>query len=154
MEIVSRRLGRLILGDSPVSPMQNPTGADRESAGASAGMGERQLPQPPEHGPRGFGPQVQEGVSMAERPRHRQIGCETCGQSLELYERKTKCQVCCLWIHDGCSETLCIGSKWYAEMCLTCHQKTTRKLRVVSAIERRRGHHWDQDRWSSNLTAS
>ena len=134
MERVSQRLGRLILGDTPVSPMQQATGADRESAGASAGMGERQAPQPVEHGPRGFGPQSYDGVPMAERPRHTQIGCETCGQSLEPHQRRVKCHVCCLWIHDECIETLHIGNKWNAEMCLACQQRSTRKLGVINCL--------------------
>ena len=71
MERVSQRLGRLILGDTPVSPMQFATGAERESAGASASMGQRQAPQQVEHGPRGFGPQAYDGVPVAERPRQR-----------------------------------------------------------------------------------
>ena len=111
MERVSQRLGRLILGDTPVSPMQVATGAERESAGASAGMGERPAPQPVEHGPRGFGPQAYDGVPVAERPRQKQIGCETCGQSLEPHQRRVKCHVCCLWIHDEYIETLHIGDK-------------------------------------------
>ena len=119
MERLSQsRLGRLILGDTPVSPTQAATGADQGSAGASAGMGERPVPQPVEHGPRGFGPHSHEGVPVAERPRHKQIGCETCGQSLEPHQRRVKCHMCCLWIHDECVETSHIGTKWNAEMCL------------------------------------
>ena len=150
MERVSQRLGRIILGDTPVSPMQVATGAGQESAGASAGMGERPAPQPAEHGPRGFGPQVYEGVPVAERPRHKQLGCETCCQSFEP-QRRVKCHVCCLWIHDECVETLHIGSKWNAEMCLACQQRLTRRLRVISAIELKKGHHWNQDQWYKDL---
>ena len=135
MERVSRRLGRIILGDTPVSPMQIATEAGQESAGASAGMGERPAPQPAEHGPRGFGPHVYEGVPVAERPRHKQIGCETCSQSFEPQQRRVKCHVCSLWIHDECVEILHIGSKWNAEMCLACQQRSTRKLRVISGID-------------------
>merc|ERR1712175_7080 len=113
--------------------MQQATGAERE------------------HGPRGFGPQSYDGVPVAERPRHKQIGCETCGQSLEPHHRRVKCHVCFLWIHDECIETLYIGDKWYAEMCLACQQRSTRKLRVISAIELRRGNRWDQDRWFKDL---
>ena len=69
MERVSQRLGRLILGDTPVSPMQQATDAGRESAEARAGMSERQVAQPAENRPRGFEPHVYEGVSVAERPR-------------------------------------------------------------------------------------
>ena len=131
MERVSQsRLGRLILGDTPVSPVQAATSASQESAGASAGVGERPTPQPVEHGPRGFGPQVYEGVPVAEKPRHKQIGCETCSQSFEPQQRRVKCHVCSLWIHDECIEILHIGSKWNAEMCLACQQRSTRKLRA------------------------
>ena len=144
MEIVSQRIGRLILGDSPD---QFAAGADRESTGVSAGMGERPAPQPFEDGPRGFGPHSYDGVPVAERPRHRQIGCETCGQSLEPHQRRVKCHMCCLWIHDECIETLHIGTKWQAEMCLVCQRRSTRKLRVISAIELRRGNRWNQDYW-------
>ena len=140
MQFVSGRIGRLITGDTPLSPMQNPTGAAR-------GMGEQGFPQPLEEMSRGLGPQVREGMSMADRPRVRQVGCETCGQIMEDFERKAKCQVCSFWTHDACFEKLCIGSMWYAEMCLTCHQKTTRKLRVISKIERKKGQPWNQDRW-------
>ena len=110
-------------------------------------MGERPAPQPVENGPRGFGPHAYEGVPVAERPRRKQIGCETCGQSLEPHQRRVKCHMCCLWIHDECIETLHIGTKWHADMCLACQQRSTRKLRVISAIELRRGNRWDQDIW-------
>ena len=89
MERVSQRLGRLILGDTPVSPMQVATGAEQESAGASAGMGERPAPQPFDVRSRGFGPSSHEEVPIAERPRQRQTGCETCGLSLEAKPRAT-----------------------------------------------------------------
>ena len=72
MERVSQRLGRLILGDRQ---NQFATGADRESTGVSAGMGERQAPQPFENGPRGFGPHSHDGVPVAERPRHPENAC-------------------------------------------------------------------------------
>ena len=147
MERVSKRLGRLILGDTPVSPMQQATDTGRESAKARAGMSERQAPQPAEHRPRGFEPHVYEGVPVADRPRQKQIGCETCGQSLEPHQRRIKCHVCCLWMHDVCIETLQVGDKWNAEMCLACQQRLTRKLRVVKAIELRKGNRWDPDMW-------
>ena len=147
MERVSKRLGRLILGDTPVSPMQQATDAGRESAEARTGMSERQVAQPEESRPRGFEPHVYEGVSVAERPRQKQIGCETCGQSLEPHQRRIKCHVGGLWIHDVCLETLQIGDKWNADMCLACQQRLTRKLRVIKAIELRRAVPWCADRW-------
>ena len=106
-------------------------------------MGERPAPQPAEQASSSFGPQVYEGVPVAERPRHKQIGCETCSQSFEPQQRRVKCHVCSLWIYDECVEILHIGSKWNAEMCLACQQRLTRKLRVISAIELKKGHHWD-----------
>ena len=134
MERVSQRLGRLILGDTPLSPMQQATGADRESAEASAGMGERQAPQPIEQGPRSFEPRSYDGVPVAE---------SSCVQSFDPHDRRVKCHVCCLWIHNECIETLYIGVNWYAEMCLACQQRSTRKLRVIGAIEMRRGNRWN-----------
>ena len=85
MQLVSGRIGRLITGDTPLSPMQNPTGAAR-------GMGEQGPPQPLEEMSRGSGPQVREGMSMSGRPRLRQTGCETCSQIMEDFERKA-----CIW---------------------------------------------------------
>ena len=90
---------------------------------------------------------MKESVSIAERPRQRQIGCETCGLSFEPHHRRTKCHMCSLWMHEECTEQLNIGTKWHAEMCLSCQQRATRKLRVISAIELRRGNRWDQDGW-------
>ena len=138
MEIVSKRLGRLILRDTPASPMQQATDAGQESALARTGMSETQVARPEQSRQRGFEPHVHEGVAVAERPRQKQTGCETCGLSLEPQQRRVKCHVCSLWIHDGCIETLYIGQHWNADMCLACQQRLTRKLRVVKAIEIRR----------------
>ena len=129
-EIVSKRLGRLILGDTPMEPMAQAS----KPAEASASAGAATAP-----GTVAVVPRMSEGVSVADRPRQRQIGCETCGQSLEPYEDQVQCSVCDLWIHAGCVEVLSIGYSWRAEMCLACQQKSTRKLRVVKALERRRG---------------
>merc|ERR1712082_164089 len=132
--------------------MQEATGTDQGSAQASAGMGERQAPQPIEHGPRSFEPRSYDGVPVAERPRQKQIGCETCGQSFDPHHRRVKCHVCCLWIHNECIETLYIGDNWYAEMCLACQQRSTRKLRVIKAIELRKGNRWNADKWFKYFT--
>ena len=81
--LTQSRFGRLILGDTPVSPVQAAANADQGSASASVGMGERPAPQPAERGSSSLGPQVYEGVPVAQRPRHQQISCETCNQTLE-----------------------------------------------------------------------
>ena len=54
-------------------------------------------------------------------------------------------------MHEECIEQLDIGTKWQAEMCLSCQQRSTRKLRVISAIELRRGNRWDQDERFKNF---
>ena len=152
MERISNsRLGRLILGDNPVSPVQTAADAGQGSAIVSVGVGERSVPQPAQHASRSSGPNVYEGVPVAGRPRHQQISCETCNQGLEPDQRQVKCHVCQAWMHDGCVEVLHMGSKWNADMCLTCQQTLTRQLKVISAIELKKGHHWDQDEWCKNL---
>ena len=111
------------------------------------GVGELSVPQPSERLLSMTGSPVYEGVPVAKRPRHQQISCMTCSQSLEPQQRQLRCHVCSAWIHDYCVETLHIGSKWNADMCLTCQQGMTKQLRVISAQELRKGHHWDQDKW-------
>merc|ERR1711989_34004 len=123
------------------------TGAGQGSAQASADMEEQHAPQSSAQGPAGFEPRSYGGASVAERPRQRQIGCETCGQSLEPHQPRVRCNVCSLWIHDECIETLSIGYSWRAEMCLACQQRLTRKLRVIKALELRRGNRWNADDW-------
>ena len=147
MERVSKRIGRLVLGDTPLSPIMQATGAGRGSAQASAGMEEHQALQTAAQGPIGFEPRSYGGVPVADKPRQKQIGCETCGQSFEPHHARIKCHVCCLWIHDDCVETLSIGDNWCAEMCLACQQRSTRKLRVIKALELRKGNRWDADKW-------
>ena len=153
MERISKsRLGRLILGDtSPVSSAQSAAGAGQEAAIVSVGVGERPDPQPTEYASRSSGPPVYEGVPVAGRPTFQQISCETCNQRLEQHQRQVKCHVCTSWIHEGCVEVLHIGSKWNADMCLTCVQGMTRQLRAISAIELSQGRHWNQDQWVKNL---
>ena len=132
MDRVTRSFGRM-MGDNHYN---RASGTDRESSGIGAGVGERQDPQPMNVRPRGFGaePHSHEGVSQAERPRQRQIGCETCGLSFEPFHRRTKCSGCSLWTHEECTEQLDFGTKWHAEMCLSCHQRATRMLRVVKLL--------------------
>ena len=144
---MSRRIGRLILGDTPLSPIMRATGAGQGSEQAIAVREEQPALQSSAQGPAGFEPRSYGGASVAERPRQRQIGCETCGQSLEPHQARVRCTVCSLWIHDECVETLSIGHSWRAEMCLACQQRSTRKLRVIKALELRRGNRWDADDW-------
>ena len=148
---MSKRIGRLILGDTPLSPMAQANQPEQASASASAETGGQCVPPQPTQGFVAFEPRTSEGVSVADRPRQRQVGCETCGQSLEPYEDKVRCSVCNLWIHVGCVEILSIGYSWRAEMCLACQQKSTRKRRVIKALELRRGSQWDGDQWFRDL---
>merc|ERR1711989_119506 len=43
------------------------------------------------------------------------------------------------------------GYSWRAEMCLACQQRSTRKLRVIKALELRRGNRWNGDEWFQDL---
>ena len=144
---MSGRIGRLVLGDTPLSPIMQATGAGQGSAQASAAMEEQQVSHTSAQGPAGFEPRSYGGVSVADRPRQRQIGCETCGQTFEPQDARVRCPVCSLWIHDDCVETLSIGFRWCAEMCLACQQRSTRRLRVIKALELRRGNRWNADDW-------
>ena len=150
-ERVSKRIGRLILGDTPLSPTMQATEAGQGSAKASAAMEGQQVPQQPAQGSNEFESRMVEGVSVADRPRQQQTGCETCGQSLEPHDARVRCAVCTLWTHRECVETLRIGYSWRAEMCLTCEQRASRKLRVIKAIELRRGNRWVPDDWFRDL---
>ena len=105
---MSRRIGRLILGDTPLSPIMRATGADQVSEQAIAVREEQSAPQTSAQGPVGFESRSYGGASVADRPRQRQIGCETCGLSLEPHQARVRCNVCSLWIHEECIETLSI----------------------------------------------
>ena len=134
------RLGRLILGDTPHSPMQE---VKREQAtvsakahaasSTSAGMGERPTPQPADGLLSKYPSPIYEGVPVAQRPPHQQIRCMTCNQTLEDEQQMVKCHVCSSWMHDTCVETLRIGQSWKAEMCLNCQQVITKQFKVISA---------------------
>merc|ERR1712015_171840 len=118
LQTIGGRVGRLILGDIPASPVQVAANADQGSASASVGMGERPAPQPAEGLMSMLGSPVYEGVAVAQRPPHQQIRCMTCNQTLEPEQRRLICHVCSSWMHDRCIETLNIGSNWKADMCL------------------------------------
>ena len=93
----------------------------------------------------------EEGGSHADRPRHRQISCETCCLRLEPNQNRVRCSACRLYIHDTCIERLKFGTRYQATMCLTCKQKATRLIRVANAVELSQGREWDQDVWFDNL---
>ena len=46
----------------------------------------------------------EEGGSHVDRPRHRQISCETCCLRLESNQNRMRCSACRLYIHDTCIE--------------------------------------------------
>ena len=92
-----------------------------------------------------------EGVSLVDRPRHRQISCETCALRLEPNQNRVQCSACNFWIHERCVERLKVGTGFQANMCLTCKQKATRMFRVASAVEISQGRTWDQDAWFDDL---
>ena len=93
------------------------------------------------------GPLIREGVPLADRPTHQQVSCMTCNMSLQEHERHQICPVCTSWIHTHCVEVLDIGVMFRADMCLSCQQDIVRRLKAISAMERRRGTNWDQDIW-------
>ena len=137
--------GRFLGREAPASPEQ--VAAYENEEPPREGVGESSVPQPSDRLLSMTGSPVYEGVPVAQRPRHQQISCMTCSQSLEPQQRQLRCHMCSAWIHDCCVETLHIGSKWNADMCLTCQQGMTKQLRVISAQELKKGHHWDQDEW-------
>ena len=155
--IRNSRIGNLVLGSDslpesvPASPEQEVEVAGQAPAIMIDSLSERQAPQPSERLRSMHGPPVYEGVPVAQRPTHRQISCMTCSQRLEPQQRQVRCHVCLSWIHDHCIETLRIGSKWNADMCLTCQQGMTRQLKAISAQELQKGRHWNQDGWFENF---
>ena len=93
----------------------------------------------------------EEGGSHVDRPRHRQMTCETCCLRFETYQKRVRCSGCMLWVHDTCVERLKFGTRYQATMCLICKQKATRLLRVANAVELSQGREWDQDEWFDRL---
>ena len=77
MDRVARSFGRM-MGDNLEG---RALGADQESSGIGAGMGSGTQPMNVRQRGVGMEPYSHEGVSQAERPRQRQIGCETCSLS-------------------------------------------------------------------------
>ena len=141
-------------GDSQTVPVQADE-QDRPDQG-SAGARQSTIPvlgvaPPQDHTLMMRGPPLYEGVPLAQRPTHQQIGCMTCSQLLRPHERQVICFVCSSWIHAPCVEVLNIGDTWRADMCSVCQQGLTRQLRAINAIERQRGHPWDQDEWLATL---
>ena len=92
-----------------------------------------------------------EGVSLVDRPRHRQLSCETCSLRLEPNQNRVQCSACRFWIHERCVERLKFGTSFQATMCLICKQKAVRMIRVVDTVESSQGQRWDQDEWFERL---
>ena len=99
----SKRIGKLILGVTPLSPMAQAKQPDQGSASASAAIGGQHVSQQPAQGFMALEPRTSDGVSVADRPRQKQIGSETCGQSLEPHDARIRCNVCNLWMHEDVS---------------------------------------------------
>ena len=109
---MERFLERFVRRESPALSEQLSAIPDEEIANTSLVLDESPAPKPPERRPSTRRPQVAyEGVPVAQRPNHQQIGCTTCGQGLEPHQRQLMCHVCSSWIHDTCVEILNIGSK-------------------------------------------
>ena len=138
------RLGSLILGDTPHSPVQE-VRREQAASSTSAGMGEGSTSQPADGLRSKYPSPVYDGVPVAKRPPHQQIRCMTCNQTLEDEHQMIKCHVCSALMHDTCVEVLRIGHTWKADMCLNCQQGLTRQFKVISAQEIRKARRWDQD---------
>jgi len=157
--ILSGRLGRVVLGDTSPPPTVQEVPRDEAAASAkmqaasssSVGVGNQPGPQPADGLQCKFASPAYGGVPVAKRPPHQQIRCMTCNQSLEEEQQMIKCHVCSSLIHDICVETLRIGQSWKADMCLTCQQALTKQLKVISAQEKRKAKKIDQDDWFQNF---
>ena len=92
-----------------------------------------------------------EGVSLVDRPRHRQLSCETCSLRLGPNQNRLQCSACRFSIHERCVERLKVGTSFQATMCLICKQKVVRMIRVVDSVDLSQGQRWDQDEWFEKL---
>ena len=118
-QLLGGRFGRLILGDTPLSPMQD-ISREQAASNTSVGLGEGLTSQPVDGLRCKYPPPVYDGVPVAKRPPHQQIRCMTCNQTLEDEHQMVKCHVCSALMHDTCVEVLRIGHTWKAHMCLNC----------------------------------
>ena len=112
--------------------------SDGQQQGASSASRGTQLLEVRQHGLRENSLR-EEGGSYVDRPRHRQISCETCCLRLKPNQNRVQCSACRLWIHEMCVERLKFGTRYQATMCLTCKQKATRMIRAANAVERSHG---------------
>ena len=101
---MERFIERFMRRESPALSEQLSSIPDEDTVCTSLVVNEPPVPKPPVRRPSTRRPPVYEGVPVAQRPNHQQIGCMTCGQSLELHQRQFTCHVCLSWIHDTCVE--------------------------------------------------
>ena len=143
------RLGNYMLGDTSMSPARPalPPVPSQGHAAASSNMVEYPPIPTADHTMRRSGPPMYEGVPTANLPTHQQINCMTCNQALRHSQRQALCYICTSYVHHRCMETLEIGHKYRADMCLICQQYSQRQLRVIVAIEFQKGRRWDPDNW-------
>ena len=139
-----RRLGSMFMGDSSASQNQALVAVTTDGhAAASSNM----LEYPPipsaDHTLRRSGPPMYEGVPTANLTTHQQINCMTCNQALRPSQRQALCYICTSYVHHWCMESLEIGHKYKADMCLICQQGIQRQLRVIVAIELQKGRRWN-----------
>ena len=149
--LANTRIGSYMLGDSSVSPNQAVVPVTTGHAAASSSMIEYPPIPSADHTLRRSGPPMYEGVPTANLPTHQQINCMTCNQALRPSQRQALCYVCTSYVHHGCMESLSIGHKYNADMCLVCQQGIQRQLRVIAAIELEKGRRFDQDKWFATL---
>ena len=146
-----RVLAKFISGDSSVSPSQGqalvPVPTTDGRAAASSNMVEYPPIPSAEHTLRRSGPPRYDGIPTANLPTHQQINCMTCSQALRHSQPQVLCHICTSCVHHGCMESLSIGDRHNADMCLTCQQGIQKQLRCIAAIEREKGLRWDQNEW-------
>ena len=148
-----RALVRYINGDSSAasSPSQGQAVVPAPTTDGRAAASSNMVDLPPipsaDHTLRRSGPPRYDGIPTANLPTHQQINCMTCNQQLRHSQQQVVCHVCTSYVHEGCTETLSIGSRYKADMCLVCQQGIQRQIRCISVIERERGPRWDQDEW-------
>ena len=148
-----RALVRYINGDSSAasSPSQGEAEVPAPTTDGRAAASSNVVDLPPipsaDHTLRRSGPPRYDGIPTANLPTHQQINCMTCNQQLRHSQRQVVCHVCTSYVHEGCTETLSIGTRYKADMCLVCQQGIQRQIRCISVVERERGPRWDQDEW-------
>ena len=147
--LANTRFGNYMLGDASASPGQAAVAATASQGHAAASSSMVEYPPIPsaEHTMRRSGPPTYEGVPTANLPTHQQINCMTCNQALRPSQRQALCYICTSYVHHRCMETLEIGHKYKADMCLICQQHIQRQLRVIVAIELQKGRRWDPVEW-------